>query len=69
MRHLEKLPYVCIVTEDNLENLEWEPPFESGSLVVNTAYHGDENTPHIHMPFVPYSRNMKRGIAVQNVFA
>lgn len=33
------------------------------------VYHGDENTPHIHMPFVPYSRNMERGVAVQNAFA
>lgn len=32
------------------------------------SYHGDENTPHIHMPYIPYVRNMKRGVATQNSF-
>ncbi len=67
--HLENLPYVCIVTKEKLDDPEWQPSFDEGIVIVNMAYHGDESTPHIHMPFIPYSRNMKRGVKIQNAFA
>lgn len=33
------------------------------------VYHGDENSPHIHMVYIPYTTNSSKGAPVQNAFA
>lgn len=33
------------------------------------TYHGDENSPHIHMTYIPYTTHSKSGAPVQNVFS
>jgi len=33
------------------------------------VYHGDENSPHIHMTYIPYTTNSSKGAPVQNAFA
>lgn len=33
------------------------------------VYHGDENSPHIHMTYIPYTTNSSKGAPIQNAFA
>lgn len=56
---------ICFVTTKELERPGWQPPFNNGLLVLNLAMHGDEATPGVHLTCIPYSRNCKRGPAVQ----
>lgn len=34
--------------------------------VVNAVIHNDESTPHLHLDFIPISKNNKRGLSVKN---
>ncbi|MDO5155977.1 MAG: hypothetical protein Q4D51_08420 [Eubacteriales bacterium] len=68
MVYILQQPNICMVTEENMSDPDWEPPFESGLVIYEAAYHGDENSPHVHMTYIPYVRNMKRGCSVQNAF-
>lgn len=52
--YLLDLPEVCVVTQKELDDPEWKPPFEAGLIVHHMTYHGDENSPHIHMTYIPY---------------
>ena len=47
--YLLELPEVCVVTQKELDDPEWKPPFDAGLVVHHMTYHGDENSPHIHM--------------------
>lgn len=53
--YLLDLPEVCVVTQKELDDPEWKPPFEAGLIVHHMTYHGDENSPHIHMTYIPYT--------------
>ena len=68
-KYLLELPEVCVVTEKKLNDPNWEPPFEAGLIVHHMVYHGDENSPHIHMTYIPYTTNSSTGSPVQNAFA
>jgi hypothetical protein len=68
MVYILEQPNVCMVTKENIIDPSWEPPFESGLVIYEAVYHGDENSPHVHMTYIPYVRNMKRGCSVQNSF-
>lgn len=63
------LPEVCVVTQKELDDPEWKPPFEAGLIVHHMTYHGDENSPHIRMTYIPYTTHSKSGAPVQNVFS
>lgn len=67
--YLLGLPEVCVVTQKELDNPDWKPPFEAGLIVHHMTYHGDENSPHIHMTYIPYTTHSKSGASVQNVFS
>jgi len=63
--HLLQQRNMCFVTTKELETPGWKPPFSNGLLVLNLSMHGDEATPGVHLTCIPYSRNCKRGPAVQ----
>ncbi len=67
--YLLDLPEVCVVTKEELKDQDWKPPFEAGLIVHHMVYHGDENSPHIHMTYIPYTTNSTKGAPVQNAFA
>lgn len=67
--YLLGLPEVCVVTQKELEDPDWKPPFEAGLIVHHMTYHGDENSPHIHMTYIPYTTHSKSGAPIQNVFS
>ena len=62
---LTKAPNVCVVTTKELDDPNWQPPFNNGLLILNLVVHADEATPGIHLTCIPYSRGCKRGPAVQ----
>lgn len=63
--HLMEKPKLCRITAKELNDPLWEPPFSNGLIVLNLTLHADEATPGIHLTCIPYSRNCKRGPAVQ----
>lgn len=63
--HLLQQKNICFVTTKELARPNWQPPFHNGLIMLNLSMHGDEATPGIHMTCIPYSRNCKRGPAVQ----
>lgn len=67
--YLLSLPEVCVVTDKELNDPDWKPPFDAGLIVHHMVYHGDENSPHIHMTYIPYTSHSKTGAPVQNAFA
>lgn len=67
--YLLGLSEVCVVTQKELDDPDWKPPFEAGLIVHHMTYHGDENSPHIHMTYIPYTTHSKSGAPVQNVFS
>lgn len=67
--YLMDLPEVCVVTDKELNDPDWKPPFEAGLILYHMVYHGDENSPHIHMTYIPYTSHSKKGATVQNAFA
>ena len=67
--YLLELPEVCVVTQKELADPNWKPPFEAGLIVHHMTYHGDENSPHIHMTYIPYTTHSKSGAPIQNVFS
>ena len=68
-KYLLELPEVCVVTQKELDDPNWKPPFEAGLIVHHMVYHGDENSPHIHMTYIPYTTNSSKGAPIQNAFA
>ena len=68
-KYLLELPEVCVVTQKELDDPNWKPPFEAGLIVHHMVYHGDENSPHIHMTYIPYTTNSSKGASIQNAFA
>lgn len=68
-KYLLELPEVCVVTQKELDDPNWKPPFEAGLIVHHMVYHGDENSPHIHMTYIPYTTNSSKGGPIQNAFA
>ena len=67
--YLLSLPEICVVTDKELNDPDWKPPFDAGLIVHHMVYHGDENSPHIHMTYIPYTSHSKTGAPVQNAFA
>ena len=67
--YLLGLPEVCVITQKELDDPNWKPPFEAGLIVHHMTYHGDENSPHIHMTYIPYTTHSKSGAPIQNVFS
>lgn len=63
--HLMENPHLCCITTKELNDPEWEPPFQHGLLVLNLTMHADEATPGVHLTCIPYSRDCKRGPKVQ----
>lgn len=57
------------MTQKELDDPNWKPPFEAGLIVHYMVYHGDENSPHIHMTYIPYTTNSSKGAPIQNAFA
>lgn len=68
-KYLLELPEVCVVTQKELDDPNWKLPFEAGLIVHHMVYHGDENSPHIHMTYIPYTTNSSKGAPIQNAFA
>ena len=68
-KYLLELPEVCVVTQKEMDDPNWKPPFEAGLIVHHMVYHGDENSPHIHMTYIPYTTNSSKGAPIQNAFA
>ena len=68
-KYLLELPEVCVVTQKELDDPSWKPPFDAGLIVHHMVYHGDENSPHIHMTYIPYTTNSSKGAPIQNAFA
>ena len=68
-KYLLELPEICVVTQKELDDPNWKPPFEDGLIVHHMVYHGDENSPHIHMTYIPYTTNSSKGAPIQNAFA
>lgn len=68
-KYILELPEVCVVTQKELDDPNWKPPFEAGLIVHHMVYHGDENSPHIHMTYIPYTTNSSKGAPIQNAFA
>lgn len=68
-KYLLELPEVCVVTQKELDAPSWKPPFDAGLIVHHMVYHGDENSPHIHMTYIPYTTNSSKGAPIQNAFA
>ena len=68
-KYLLELPEVCVVTQKELDDPSWKPPFEAGLIFHHMVYHGDENSPHIHMTYIPYTTNSSKGAPIQNAFA
>lgn len=68
-KYLLELTEVCVVTQKELDDPNWKPPFEAGLIVHHMVYHGDENSPHIHMTYIPYTTNSSKGAPIQNAFA
>lgn len=66
---MTEVPNVSYLTEERLLDPDWKPPFEVGIIIQNLALNGDESTPHLHMAFIPYAGNCKRGQDVQNAFS
>lgn len=64
-----ELPEVCVVTQKELDDPNWKPTFEAGLIVHHMVYHGDENSPHIHMTYISYTTNSSKGAPIQNAFA
>ena len=64
-RHLLIQPDICVVTDAELMNPDWVPPFKHGLILVNLVLHTDEATPGIHMTVIPYTSGCKRGPTVQ----
>jgi hypothetical protein len=67
--YLLGLPEICVVTQKELDDPDWKPPFDAGLIVHHMTYHGDENSPHIHMTYIPYTTHSKSGAPIQNVFS
>lgn len=63
--HLMENPHLWCITTKELNDPEWEPPFQHGLIVLNLTMHADEATPGVHMTCIPYSRNCSRGPKVQ----
>lgn len=63
--HLMENPKLCCITNKELNDPLWEPPFTNGLIIHNMTLHADEATPGVHLTCIPYSRNCKRGPAVQ----
>lgn len=59
----------AVVTQKELDDPSWKPPFEAGLIVHHMVYHGDENSPHIYMTYIPYTTNSSNGAPIQNAFA
>lgn len=68
MLYIFAQPNVYMMTPEDMDNPDFGPSFDAGLLLYEIAFHGDENLPHMHMTYIPYVRNMKRGSAVQNLF-
>ena len=68
-KYLLELPEICVVTQKELDDPNWKRPFEAGLIVHHMVYHGDENSPHIHMTYIPYTTNSSKGAPIQNAFA
>lgn len=64
-RHLLAQPNICMVTDAELMDPDWTPPFRHGLILVNLVLHADEATPGIHMTAIPYTSGCKRGPKVQ----
>ena len=63
--HLLMQPNMCCVTSKELAAPNWQPPFRNGLIILNLTVHCDEATPGVHLTCIPYSRDCKRGPAVQ----
>lgn len=57
-----------MVPQKKLDDSDWKPPFDAGLIVHHMTYHGDENSSHIHMTYIPYTTHSKSGASVQNMF-
>ena len=47
------LPYVCVITEKELNDPNWQPPDSACLIVLNACCHLDEQVPAIHLTVVP----------------
>lgn len=68
-KHLQTLPEIEFATPEKINDPKWQPKSDYCLVVTNLALHGDENTPQLHMDFVPYCRGAKRGQKIQNAYA
>lgn len=67
--HLQTLPEIEFATTEKINDPKWQPKSDCCLIITNLALHGDENTPQLHMDFIPYCRTSKRGQRIQNAYA
>lgn len=67
--HLQMLPEIEFATTEKINDPNWQPKSDCCLIITNLALHGDENTPQLHMDFIPYCRGSKRGQRIQNAYA
>jgi len=60
-KHLLSSHNTCVVTDRELNNPYWAPPFKHGLIILNLVAHYDEATPGIHLTVIPYTSGCKRG--------
>lgn len=60
-QHLLSDSHICAVTDRDLRNPHWRPPFKHGLIVLNLVAHYDEATPGVHLTVIPYTSGCKRG--------
>lgn len=68
-KHLLENPNICVVTQRELDDPEWKPPFKAGLIMLNLTAHFDEATPGVHSTFIPYCSEISRGCSIQNAIS
>ncbi len=53
-------PYVCVITEKELNDENWRPPGTASLILLNACVHKDEACPGIHLTMIPCC-NSERG--------
>ncbi len=65
-KHLLELPYVTVITTEDLRNPNWALPHAAGIIAFNVTHHADEANGccHEHFDFIPYFKST-RGQSIQ----
>ncbi len=58
--HILSQPYICVITEKELNDPNWKPPKEACLIALNCCLHKDESVCGLHFTFISCA-NSKRG--------